>query len=56
MVSLNATNYEYDWVPNMAGFIIEQRLMLEQATLIFEIELFLNLEFFLKQKLTIVVV
>ena len=56
MVSLYATSYEYDWFPNMAGFIIEQSLMLEQATLIFEMELFLNLEFFLKQKLTIVVV
>ena len=31
-----ATDYEYIWVPNMAGFIIFwKRLVLEQATLFF---------------------
>ena len=35
-----ATDYEYVWVPKMLGLYNEKRLVLEQAALIFEIELF----------------
>ena len=35
-----ATDYEYVWVSNMLGFTIyETRLVLQQATLLFEMEL-----------------
>ena len=38
-----ATDYEYVCVPKMLGLYNEKRLVLEQAALIFEIELFKNL-------------
>ena len=63
---VNTIEFEYSrvlnmpWILNMFGFQIcqgswynEKRLVLEQATLIFEMGLFVNFVSVLKQKLTI---
>ena len=51
-----ATDYRYAWVLNMTGFITQEardKVSVAASSMNFERELFFNLPFLLKQKLTL---